>query len=103
MRSTDFTLLTGVFFFYIQVDDVKGELLERYKVLPALSSRLSDLENQNDELREKNRQMEQKLATMQVILVILVILAHPAVKFVRLNTGSVCPGDTVYLSLIGLN
>lgn len=56
------------------MDDVKGELLERYKVLPALSSRLSDLESQNDELREKNRQMEQKLATMQVMLVILVHL-----------------------------
>lgn len=40
--------------------------MERYKVLPALSSRLSELENQNEELREKNRQMEQKLATMQV-------------------------------------
>lgn len=51
-----------------QVEDVKGELLERYKVLPALSSRLSELENQNDELREKNRQMEQKLATMQVLV-----------------------------------
>lgn len=49
-----------------QVEDVKGELLERCKVLPALSSRLSELENQNDELREKNRQMEQKMATMQV-------------------------------------
>lgn len=64
------------------MDDIKSELLERYKVLPALSSRLSDLENQNDELREKNRQMEQKLATMQVMLVILVMLVHPAVKFV---------------------
>lgn len=49
------------------MDDVKGELLERYKVLPALSNRLSEVENQNDELREKNRQMEQKLGTMQVI------------------------------------
>lgn len=51
-----------------QVEDIKGELLERYKVLPALSSRLSELENQSDELREKNRQVEQKLATMQVKL-----------------------------------
>lgn len=49
------------------MDDVKGELLERYKVLPALSNRLSEVENQNDELREKNRQMEQKLGTVQVI------------------------------------
>lgn len=53
--------------FCLQVDDVKGELLERYKVLPALSNRLSEVENQNDELREKNRQMEQKLGTVQVI------------------------------------
>uniref|UniRef100_A0A4W6FDH2 TNF receptor-associated factor n=1 Tax=Lates calcarifer TaxID=8187 RepID=A0A4W6FDH2_LATCA len=51
-----------------KVEDVKGELLERYKVLPALSSRLSELENQNDELRDKNRQMEQKLATMQKLM-----------------------------------
>nr|XP_046269875.1 TNF receptor-associated factor 3 [Scatophagus argus]XP_046269876.1 TNF receptor-associated factor 3 [Scatophagus argus]XP_046269877.1 TNF receptor-associated factor 3 [Scatophagus argus]XP_046269878.1 TNF receptor-associated factor 3 [Scatophagus argus] len=51
-----------------KVEDVKGELLERYKVLPALSSRLSELENQNDELREKNRQMEQKLATIQKLM-----------------------------------
>lgn len=59
-----------MFLLYFQVEDVKGELLERYKVLPALSSRLSELENQNDELREKNRQMEQKLATMQVIILL---------------------------------
>ncbi|XP_068616354.1 TNF receptor-associated factor 3, partial [Brachionichthys hirsutus] len=51
-----------------KVDDVKGELSERYKVLPSLSSRLAELENQNDELREKNRQMEQKLATMQKLM-----------------------------------
>nr|QEF75664.1 TNF receptor associated factor 3 [Larimichthys crocea] len=51
-----------------KVEDVKGELLERCKVLPALSSRLSELENQNDELREKNRQMEQKMATMQKLM-----------------------------------
>ncbi|XP_035466076.1 TNF receptor-associated factor 3 isoform X1 [Scophthalmus maximus] len=51
-----------------KVEDVKGELLERYKVLPALSSRLSELENQNDELRDKNRQIEQKLATMQKLM-----------------------------------
>uniref|UniRef100_A0A671YP01 TNF receptor-associated factor n=1 Tax=Sparus aurata TaxID=8175 RepID=A0A671YP01_SPAAU len=51
-----------------KVEDVKGELLERYKLLPGLSGRLSELENQNDELREKNRQMEQKLATMQKLM-----------------------------------
>ncbi|XP_061600410.1 TNF receptor-associated factor 3 isoform X2 [Cololabis saira] len=51
-----------------KVEEVKGELMERYKVLPALSSRLSELESQNDELRDKNRQMEQKLATMQKLM-----------------------------------
>lgn len=50
----------------LQLDDVKGELLERLKHLPVVSSRVSELENASDELREKNRQMEQKLATMQV-------------------------------------
>lgn len=50
----------------LKVEEVKGELMERYKVLPALSTRLSDLESQTDDLREKNRQMEQKLAAMQV-------------------------------------
>lgn len=56
------------FVFYLQVDDLKGELLERLKVLPTLSSHMSELENQHGELREKNRQMEQKLAAMQVKL-----------------------------------
>lgn len=73
----------------VQVEDVKGELLDRYKVLPALSSRLSELENQNDELREKNRQMEQKLATIQVTILhsaatvyyILVKLLHHATLY----------------------
>lgn len=51
---------------FLQLDDVKGELLERCKLLPGLSSRVSELENSSDELREKNRQLEQKLATMQV-------------------------------------
>lgn len=51
---------------FLQLDDVKSELLERFKVLPVLSSRVSELESNNDELREKNRQMEQKLGTMQV-------------------------------------
>lgn len=51
---------------FLQLDDVKGELLERFKVLPVLSSRVAELESSNDELREKNRQTEQKLGTMQV-------------------------------------
>ncbi|MEQ2197223.1 hypothetical protein XENOCAPTIV_025934, partial [Xenoophorus captivus] len=49
------------------VENMKEDLMERCKVLPAFSSRLSELESQNEELREKNRQMEQKLATMQVL------------------------------------
>lgn len=51
-----------------KVDEVKGELQERYKVLPALSSRLAEVENQNKELREKNKQLEMKLGTMQKLL-----------------------------------
>uniref|UniRef100_H3CA66 TNF receptor-associated factor n=1 Tax=Tetraodon nigroviridis TaxID=99883 RepID=H3CA66_TETNG len=51
-----------------KLDDVKGELLERLKHLPVVSSRVSELENASDELREKNRQMEQKLATMQKLM-----------------------------------
>jgi predicted nuclease with TOPRIM domain len=48
------------------MEDVKGELLERYKVLPGLSSRLSETESQYEEMRENNRQLELKLTTMQV-------------------------------------
>ncbi|CAB1331135.1 unnamed protein product, partial [Coregonus sp. 'balchen'] len=48
-----------------KVEDVKGELLERYKVLPGLSSRLSETLSQYEEMREKNRQLDQKLNTMQ--------------------------------------
>uniref|UniRef100_A0A674MTH6 TNF receptor-associated factor n=1 Tax=Takifugu rubripes TaxID=31033 RepID=A0A674MTH6_TAKRU len=51
-----------------KLDDVKGELLERFKVLPVLSSRVAELESSNDELREKNRQTEQKLGTMQKLM-----------------------------------
>ncbi|XP_067099071.1 TNF receptor-associated factor 3 isoform X1 [Osmerus mordax] len=51
-----------------KVEDVKGELLERYKVLPGLSSRLAELEAHYDEMREKNRQLEQKLVTMQKLM-----------------------------------
>ncbi|XP_047200868.1 TNF receptor-associated factor 3 [Girardinichthys multiradiatus] len=51
-----------------KVENIKEDLMERCKVLPALSSRLSELESQNEELREKNRQMEQKLATMQKLM-----------------------------------
>ncbi|XP_054913055.1 TNF receptor-associated factor 3 [Poeciliopsis prolifica] len=51
-----------------KVDNVKEELMERCKVLPALNSRLSELESHNEELREKNRQMEQKLANLQKMM-----------------------------------
>ncbi|XP_041710748.1 TNF receptor-associated factor 3-like isoform X2 [Coregonus clupeaformis] len=51
-----------------KVEDVKGELLERYKVLPGLSSRLSETESQYEEMRENNRQLEQKLTTMQNLM-----------------------------------
>lgn len=40
--------------------------MERYKVLPSLSSRLAEVETQYEEMREKNRQLEQKIASMQV-------------------------------------
>lgn len=40
--------------------------MERYKVLPSLSSRLAEVETQYEEMREKNRQLEQKLVSMQV-------------------------------------
>lgn len=45
---------------------MKNELLERYKVLPSLSSRLTEVEEQYKDMREKYRQMEQKLSSMQV-------------------------------------
>uniref|UniRef100_A0A8C7G395 TNF receptor-associated factor n=1 Tax=Oncorhynchus kisutch TaxID=8019 RepID=A0A8C7G395_ONCKI len=51
-----------------KVEDVKGELLERYKVLPGLSSRLSETLSHYEEMREKNRQLDQKLNAMQVKL-----------------------------------
>ncbi|KAM4625360.1 TNF receptor-associated factor 3 isoform 2-T2 [Polymixia lowei] len=43
-----------------KIEDVRGEVLERFKVLPGLSSRVSDLESHS-------RQMEQKVATMQLM------------------------------------
>lgn len=51
-----------------KVEDIKAELMDRYKVLPVLSSRLSEVEKHNDELREKNRQTEQKLNTLQKLM-----------------------------------
>lgn len=51
-----------------KVEDVKSELMERYKVLPSLSSRLAEVETQYEEMREKNRQLEQKLVSMQMLM-----------------------------------
>lgn len=51
-----------------KVEDVKSELMERYKVLPSLSSRLAEVERQYEEMREKNRQLEQKLVSMQMLM-----------------------------------
>ncbi|XP_064162881.1 TNF receptor-associated factor 3 isoform X2 [Anguilla rostrata] len=48
-----------------KVEDVKGELQERYKVLPGLNARLMEVESRHEEMREKNRQLEQKLANIQ--------------------------------------
>ncbi|XP_053700477.1 TNF receptor-associated factor 3 isoform X1 [Synchiropus splendidus] len=51
-----------------KVEEVKVELLDRYKVLPGLSSRLTEVESQNNEQREKNRQIDQKLTAMQKLM-----------------------------------
>ena len=48
------------------MEDVKDELQERYKVLPGLNMRIETLEKHYEDMREKNRQLEQKLAAMQV-------------------------------------
>ena len=50
----------------VQVEDVREELLERSKVLPGLSSRLTELEKLTEELRDKNRLTDQKIVNMQV-------------------------------------
>ncbi|XP_016123551.1 TNF receptor-associated factor 3-like isoform X2 [Sinocyclocheilus grahami] len=51
-----------------KVEDVKSELMERYKVLPSLSSRLAEVETQNEEMREKIRQLEQKVVSVQMLM-----------------------------------
>ncbi|XP_026119277.1 TNF receptor-associated factor 3-like isoform X2 [Carassius auratus] len=51
-----------------KVEDVKSELMERYKVLPSLSSRLAEVEIQNEEMREKIRQLDQKVASVQKLM-----------------------------------
>ncbi|TRY59652.1 hypothetical protein DNTS_027395 [Danionella cerebrum] len=51
-----------------KVEDVKSELVERYKVLPGLSSRLAEVERQHEEMKEKNRQLEQKVLSVQKLM-----------------------------------
>ncbi|XP_062379279.1 TNF receptor-associated factor 3 isoform X1 [Sardina pilchardus] len=51
-----------------KVEDVKGELQERYKVLPGLNTRITELETQYEDMREKYRQLEQKLTAMQKLM-----------------------------------
>ncbi|CAM4645485.1 hypothetical protein PO909_011825 [Leuciscus waleckii] len=51
-----------------KVEDIRSELMERYQVLPSLSSRLAEVETQYEEMREKNRQLEQKLVSMQMLM-----------------------------------
>src|SRR4029434_5276641 len=51
---------------FVQMEDVKDELQERYKVLPGLNMRIETLEKHYEDMRERNRQLEQKLAAMQV-------------------------------------
>lgn len=51
-----------------KVEDLRSEVTERYQVLPGLSSRLSETEAHSDDLRERSRQSEQKLTTVQKLL-----------------------------------
>ncbi|XP_063039796.1 TNF receptor-associated factor 3 isoform X2 [Engraulis encrasicolus] len=51
-----------------KVEDVKGELQERYKVLPGLNTRITELETQYEDMREKNRQLETKITGMQKLM-----------------------------------
>ncbi|XP_028822582.1 TNF receptor-associated factor 3 [Denticeps clupeoides] len=51
-----------------KVEDVRSELMERYKVLPGMNARLTELETQYEDMRERNRQLEQKLAATQKLM-----------------------------------
>lgn len=51
-----------------KVEEVRAELTERYQVLPGLSSRLSETEAHSEDLRERTRQTDQKLTTVQKLL-----------------------------------
>ncbi|MBN3302862.1 TRAF3 factor, partial [Amia calva] len=48
-----------------RMEEVKSDLHERYKVLPGLNSRISEMEARYEELREKTKQMEQKICSIQ--------------------------------------
>ncbi|XP_006632233.3 TNF receptor-associated factor 3 isoform X1 [Lepisosteus oculatus] len=48
-----------------KMEDVKRELNERHKVLPGLHARLSEMETRYDEIREKTKQMELKIGSIQ--------------------------------------
>ncbi|MGH0177207.1 UNVERIFIED_CONTAM: hypothetical protein FKN15_011853 [Acipenser sinensis] len=50
------------------MEDVKTELQERYKVLPSLNTRIIELENRYKEVREKSKEMEQKISNVQKLL-----------------------------------
>ncbi|MGH0189281.1 UNVERIFIED_CONTAM: hypothetical protein FKN15_033805 [Acipenser sinensis] len=52
----------------ISMEDVKTELQERYKVLPSLNTRIIELENRYKEVREKSKEMEQKISNVQKLL-----------------------------------
>lgn len=51
-----------------KLEDVKGDLQERYKVLPGLNTRITELEAQFEEKQEKLRQLEQKISAMQKLM-----------------------------------
>lgn len=51
-----------------KMEDVKTELQERYKVLPSLNTRIIELENRYEEVREKSKEMEQKISNVQKLL-----------------------------------
>ncbi|CAL9686722.1 unnamed protein product [Knipowitschia caucasica] len=51
-----------------KVEDLRAEMSERFQVLPGLSSRLSEAEAHNEDLRERFRQSDQKMSTIQNLL-----------------------------------
>ncbi|XP_077420823.1 TNF receptor-associated factor 3 [Vanacampus margaritifer] len=51
-----------------KVEEVKGELLDKCKAVPVVTSRLCEAEKHNSELRDKHRHVEQKVASMQKVM-----------------------------------